>query len=267
MSAAFTTTPSSSPSVCTATCRLPRLSAVWPHPSHRHAESGRVAVRRWPHLFKGRAEGRSAPRAPSGPRPSLVLLPAPQRPGHHASRARCGIARAPPPCADPWRGHRACGTGRLASRAPGTARRCACAGRHNVGRRRLRPRRRPIRRVHAVVCASGVPPPGPEPPPPPLPDFGSRPFSDFRGRPIEVRSRGEADIRAGSQDRRLRALFGRRLGVPNLLEADKAPQPWPRPGRAGSRHPGTCGGPGHLLRGGRESRGGAVTFGCDLAAG
>ena len=37
-----------------------------------------------------------------------------------------------------------------------------------------------------------------------------------------------------SRDRRLSALFGRRLGVPNFLEVDKAPQPWPRPGRAGS---------------------------------
>src|SRR3712207_7919456 len=30
----------------------------------------------------------------------------------------------------------------------------------------------------------------------------------------------------------LRALFDRRLGVPNFLEADKAPPPRPRPGRA-----------------------------------
>ena len=33
----------------------------------------------------------------------------------------------------------------------------------------------------------------------------SRPFSDLRVRPIEVRFRGAADIRAGSKDRRLRA--------------------------------------------------------------
>ncbi len=37
-----------------------------------------------------------------------------------------------------------------------------------------------------------------------------------------------------AEKRQLCALFGRRLGVPNFLEADTAPQPWPRPGRAES---------------------------------
>jgi hypothetical protein len=48
------------------------------------------------------------------------------------------------------------------------------------------------------------------------------PFSVLRVRPVEVRSTGEADIRAASQDRRLRALLGHPLGAPDFLKADKA---------------------------------------------
>ncbi len=50
-----------------------------------------------------------------------------------------------------------------------------------------------------------------------------RPFSVLRVRPIEVRFRGEADIRAASQDRRLRAYVGRSASLPTFPGADITP--------------------------------------------
>ena len=47
-----------------------------------------------------------------------------------------------------------------------------------------------------------------------------RPFSGFRVQPIEVRFRGEADIRAGPQDRRLRAHLCRPLVAVHIPKAD-----------------------------------------------
>lgn len=48
----------------------------------------------------------------------------------------------------------------------------------------------------------------------------TRPFPDLRGRPIEVRFRGAADIRAGSQNRRLRAHAGHAHELDGVSEAD-----------------------------------------------